>query len=103
MHPLHPSGTGMSGTTSGRWRPAGGCDHDVCDFAELDVAAWRARQDDPEERLLRLVDELLDKYPEEAPGADERIDPRTATRVGRGAQHPDPLPRAAIVDVEVEP
>jgi|NGEPerStandDraft_6_1074524.scaffolds.fasta_scaffold153885_2 hypothetical protein len=63
----------MSATTPGWWRPAGGCHHDVCDFTELDVAAWRAHQNDPRERLLRLVDELLSACIEESTRADEPI------------------------------
>ena len=41
----------------GWWRPAGGCDHDECGFAELDVEAWLAELDDPITRILASYDE----------------------------------------------
>ena len=63
----------MSATTPGWWRPAGGCDHDVCDFTELDVAAWRALRDDPRERLTRLAEALPTERADEAARADEAI------------------------------
>ncbi len=49
----------MSATIVGWWRPAHGCDHDDCDFTELDVAVWLTNQDRPAERLRRLAEALL--------------------------------------------
>jgi len=70
LHPLHPSGVAMSATTLGWWRPANGCDHDDCSFVELDVAVWRANQDDPEKRLRGLLEALTNGCVTNATGAN---------------------------------
>lgn len=88
MHPLHPSGVAMSATTLGWWRPANGCDHDDCSFVELDVAVWRADQDDPEGRLLRLFEALHNECVAEATGAN------------RWAAAPEQHPAATTVGME---
>ena len=50
--PRLPTSPRCTGGNVGWWRPSGGCDHDECEFAELDVGAWRAELEDPITRLL---------------------------------------------------
>ena len=86
----------MSATILGWWRPAHGCDHDACDFTELDVAVWLTNQDGPADRLRRLAEALLvDAVAEEA-GGDQSIQGLEGSFQQRDAVGPVLVPHAAI-------
>jgi hypothetical protein len=86
----------MSATILGWWRPAHGCDHDACDFTELDVAVWLTNQDGPADRLRRLAEALLVDCVDEEAGGNQSIQGLEGSLQQRDAVGPVLVPHAAI-------